>query len=67
MEAEGKSRDFLKLPDWSAAKGVAPAELALRGFFLSDGGVKTIIKENWCQNYLADPQLYPFWKKSMRI
>lgn len=67
MEAEGKSRDFLKLPDWSAAKGVAPAELALRGFFLSDEGVKTTIGENWGQSHLADGALYSFLKMSMRI
>ena len=66
-EAEGKSRNVLKLPDWSSPIIVAPAELALRGFFLSDVGVKTRIGENWSQSHLADGELYSFLKKSMRI
>lgn len=34
-----------------------PAKVALRGFFSSNVFAKTKIKENWCQNHLADEQL----------
>ena len=67
MEVEGNDRKPLKLPDWLVAKTAAPAELAPQGLFLSDQGMNTPIRENWCQNHLADGELYPFWKKSMRI
>jgi hypothetical protein len=65
--AEGNGGKLLKLPDWVVAKIAAPVELAPRGLFLFDGGVKTSTEENWCQKHLADRDLYPFWKMSMWI
>ena len=67
MEVEGMGSDFLNFPDEPVAKARAPAKLALRGLFLSDSGVKTKVGDNWCQKHLANPQLYPFWKKSTSI
>ena len=46
-------------------KAGPPAKLAPRGRFSQIEGVITKIQENWCQTYLADINLYPFWKKSM--
>ena len=40
-----------------------PQSLLCGGFCSPNGGVKTTLGENWCQNYLADQQLYVMLEK----
>ena len=43
---------------------VEPSQsLLCEGFYSPNGGVKTTLGENWCQNHLADQQLYVLLEK----
>lgn len=40
-----------------------PQSLLCGGFCSPNGGVKTTLGENWCQNHLADQRLYLLLEK----